>query len=170
MTLQNVQSGYTNLDYPYRTKNAHHAGDSFASSVHSAKKKQTEEKESSAVNEQTALTYQEILSEHIGSIREKLLSGNTEEKIQVGGEAMSIREWNLLIEGFDAVQEEILLTMRTRHMQQALEQKELAETAKRLTKEYHQFLSEQEELLEDELEEEKLLKESILPQQENVFI
>lgn len=59
--------------------------------------------------------YQAMLSEHISYLREKLQHGDTEEKFQIGSEAMTIGEWNRLLDNFDSLQEEILQGMRERH-------------------------------------------------------
>lgn len=78
-------------------------------------KNQETEEVKTGTSQASLYDYQAMLSEHISYLREKLQHGDTEEKFQIGSEAMTIGEWNRLLDNFDSLQEEILQGMRERH-------------------------------------------------------
>lgn len=64
--------------------------------------------------EAETIDYQAFLQEKCEEILEKLENGETEVSYQIGGQSFTEREWDKLLEKFDAEQETIREQMRQR--------------------------------------------------------
>ena len=112
MKLGNVLQDNVNKSYVQDNKNSSY---DFKEIIERKDKNQETEEVKTGTLQASLYDYQAMLSEHISYLREKLQHGDTEEKFQIGNEAMTIGEWNRLLDNFDSLQEEILQGMRERH-------------------------------------------------------
>ena len=131
MKLGNVLQENINKGYVHdKKKNVY----DFKEIIERRDKNQETEEVKTGTSQASFYDYQAMLSEHISYLREKLQHGDTEEKFQIGSEAMTIGEWNRLLDNFDSLQEEILQGMRERHEIQN-EKKEREEALRELFEE-----------------------------------
>ena len=112
MKLGNVLQDNVNKSYVQDKKNSSY---DFKEIIERKDKNQETDEVKTGTSQASLYDYQAMLSEHISYLREKLQHGDTEEKFQIGSEAMTIGEWNRLLDNFDSLQEEILQGMRERH-------------------------------------------------------
>lgn len=112
MKLGNVLQDNVNKSYVQDNKKSFY---DFKEIIERKDKNQETEEVKTGTSQASLYDYQAMLSEHISYLREKLQHGDTEEKFQIGSEAMTIGEWNRLLDNFDSLQEEILQGMRERH-------------------------------------------------------
>lgn len=112
MKLGNVLQDNVNKSYVRDNKNSSY---DFKEIIERKDKNQEIEEVKTGTSQASLYDYQAMLSEHISYLREKLQHGDIEEKFQIGNEAMTIGEWNRLLDNFDTLQEEILQGMRERH-------------------------------------------------------
>lgn len=112
MKLGNVLQENIHKGYVQDKKNSSY---DFKEIIERKDKNQGTEEIKTGISQASHYDYQAMLSEHISYLREKLQHGDTEEKFQIGSEAMTIGEWNHLLDNFDSLQEEILQGMRERH-------------------------------------------------------
>ena len=112
MKLGNVLQDNVNKSYVQDKKNSSY---DFKEIIERKDKNQETEEVKTGTSQASLYDYQAMLSEHISYLREKLQHGDIEEKFQIGSEAMTIGEWNRLLDNFDSLQEEILQGMRERH-------------------------------------------------------
>ncbi|MBR3605988.1 MAG: hypothetical protein IKL51_00195 [Lachnospiraceae bacterium] len=112
MKLGNVLQDNVNKSYVQENKNSSY---DFKEIIERKDKNQETEEVKTGTSQASLYDYQAMLSEHITYLREKLQHGDIEEKFQIGNEAMTIGEWNRLLDNFDTLQEEILKGMRERH-------------------------------------------------------
>lgn len=112
MKLGNVRQDNVNKSYVQDKKKSAY---DFREIIERKDKNQETEEVKTGTSQASLYDYQAMLSEHISYLREKLRHGDTEEKFQIGSEAMTIGEWNRLLDNFDSLQEEILQGMRERH-------------------------------------------------------
>ena len=112
MKLGNVLQENIHKDYVRDNKNSSY---DFKEIIERKDKNQETEEVKTGTSQASLYDYQAMLSEHISYLREKLQHGDIEEKFQIGSEAMTIGEWNRLLDNFDSLQEEILQGMRERH-------------------------------------------------------
>ena len=112
MKLGNVLQDNVNKSYVQDNKNSSY---DFKEIIERKDKNPETEEVKTGTLQASLYDYQAMLSEHISYLREKLQHGDTEEKFQIGSEAMTIGEWNRLLDNFDSLQEEILQGMRERH-------------------------------------------------------
>ena len=104
---ENIHKGYV--------RNKKKSPYDFKEIIERKDKNQETEEIKTGISQASHYDYQAMLSEHISYLREKLQHGDIEEKFQIGNEAMTIGEWNRLLDNFDSLQEEILQGMRERH-------------------------------------------------------
>lgn len=84
-----------------------------------------------ADTEETEKTYadlQQFIKEYMEQLLEKIKNGDTEASFQIGGRAYTVREWDKLLEEFDAVQDEIKKLIREQIAKRMERAKESAAT------------------------------------------
>ncbi len=114
MAVGAVQSGYDTYLYPAKAK-AKEAGADFSSFVAEAAQKPQE-----------SMDYQKFMQKKIEELWVKFQNGETEPSYQIGAASFTEKEWDKLLEKFDALQEEIRAQMRQEHEKRAEEQERQA--------------------------------------------
>ena len=93
MKLGNVLQEKTRGSYSYDNKKS---SNDFSGMIGRKEKEQERDEPKASAEQATIYDYQAMLSEHISYLREKLQRGETQEKFQIGRQAMTIGEWNRL--------------------------------------------------------------------------